>query len=188
MTSFYTQDELQKLGLCSCGHDVLISRKASFYSPDKIRIGNNVRIDDFCILSGTITIGNYVHISAFSALYGANGIILEGYCGVSPHCILLSATDDFSGDYLVGAQFPTKFTNVTGGLVILKKYTQLATNTIVFPNITIEEGAVTGAMTLVNRNLAPWTINTGIPVNRTRQRKKGLLKIIESLELYNDNL
>lgn len=183
MSSFYTEDELKNLGLKTYGHNVLLSKKCSIYSPSKISIGNNVRIDDFCILSGKIIIGDYVHISAYSALYGSKGIILEGFCGISPRCIILSATDDFSGDFLVGSQFSSKYTNVQGGTVILKKFSQLAVNTIVFPNIIIEEGAVTGAMTLVNKNLEKWTINTGIPVNKTRPRSKGLLEIIKRLDI-----
>ena len=178
MTSFYNEEELRQIGLKSVGNNVLLSKKTSIYSPQTISIGNNVRIDDFCILSGDIIIGDYCHISAYSALYGSKGIILEGFCGISPRCVILSASDDFGGNYLVGAQFPSEYTNVQGGTVYLKKYSQLATNTIVFPNITIGEGAVTGAMSIVNRNLEPWTINTGIPINKSRPRQKGLLNKI----------
>ena len=185
MTSFYSEEELQQIGFKSVGSNVLLSRKTSIYSPENICIGNNVRIDDFCILSGNITIGDYVHISAYSALYGSKGIILEGYCGISPRCVILSASDDFSGDFLVGAQFPKDYTNVQGGTVILKKYSQLATNTVVLPNLTIEEGAVTGSMTLVNKDLDAWTINTGIPVNKTRPRKNGMLEKIKELAKAN---
>lgn len=181
MTSFYTEDEICSLGLKHFGKNVLISRKCSIYSPETISVGSNVRIDDFCILSGRITVGDYCHISAYSALYGSEGIVLEGYCGISPRCVVLSASDDFSGDYLVGAQFPKAYTNVQGGTVMLKKYSQLATNTIVFPNVVIGEGAVTGAMTLVNRSLEPWTVNTGIPVSRSRPRRQGLLQKARAL-------
>ena len=182
MNSFYTYDELKEIGFQSIGQNVFISRKTSIYSPSKISIGNNVRIDDFCILSGNITIGDYVHISAYSALYGSNGIILEGYCGISPRCVILSSTDNFSGDFFIGAQFPSEYRNVKGGTVIMKKFSQLATTTVVFPNIRIEEGAVTGAMTLVNKDLAPWTINIGIPVNKSIQRKKGLLNMVKFID------
>lgn len=151
--SFYSKEELKSLGFKSVGSNVLLSRKSSIYSPENISIGNNVRIDDFYILSGNITIGNYCHISAYSALYGSMGIVLEGYCGISPRCVVLSATDDFCGDYLVGAQFPEEFTNVTSGTVLLKKYSQLASNTVVLPNVAIGEGVVTGVMTLVNKSL-----------------------------------
>ena len=181
MTSFYSEEELKSLGLKHYGKNVLISRKCSIYSAESISIGNHVRIDDFCILSGEITIGDYCHISAYSVLYGSKGIILEGYCGISPRCTVLSATDDFSGEYLVGAQFPNDYTNVTGGTVVLSKYSQLGANTVVFPTITIGTGAVTGAMTLVNKNLDPWTINTGIPVNKSKPRSKRLLEKIKEM-------
>lgn len=176
--SFFSFSELNELGLKNFGDNVLISRKCSIYSPEKISIGNNVRIDDFCILSGNITLGSNIHISAFCALYGANGITIEDYSGMSPRSIIFSAIDDFHGNYLIGPIHPIELTNVTGGNVVLKKFTQLGANTIVMPNLTIEEGAVTGAMTFVNKNLESWTINTGIPVNKSVKRQNGILSLI----------
>mgnify|MGYP002684191689 CR=1 FL=1 len=79
ITSFYNEEEIVKLGLKKYGKNVLISRKASFYSPELIQLGSNVRIDDFCILSGNISIGSYVHISAYTALYGKFGICIEDF-------------------------------------------------------------------------------------------------------------
>lgn len=70
MNSFYSQEELKKIGFLSVGKNVLISKKASIYNPGVISVGNNVRIDDFCILSGKVTIGSYSHIAAYTALYG----------------------------------------------------------------------------------------------------------------------
>lgn len=179
-SSFYSLSELKELGLKSFGDKVLISRKCSIYSPEKISIGDNVRIDDFCILSGNITLGSNIHISAFCALYGANGIVIEDYSGVSPRSIIFSAVDDFHGDYLIGPIHPKEFTNVTGGTVVLKKYTQLGANTIVMPNITLEEGAVTGVMTFVNKNLEAWTINIGIPVKQKSKRSNNLIKFLDN--------
>ena len=178
MTSFYSENELHSLGLKKIGKNVLISRKCSIYSAENIIIGNNVRIDDFCILSGNITLGSNIHISAYSALYGANGIHLDDYTGVSPRCIIFSAMDDFSGDYLIGPIHSQHLTNVNGGLVTMKKFSQLGANSIVFPSITIAEGAVTGSFTLVNKDLDPWTINLGIPVRKIKNRQKGLLQKI----------
>ena len=86
--SFYTREELDYLGIKEIGKDVLISKKASIYSPEKIKIGSHVRIDDFCILSGEIEIGNYVHISAYVALYGKAGIKIGDFCGCSARCTI----------------------------------------------------------------------------------------------------
>lgn len=179
VNSFYSEEELSSLGLKQYGKKTLISRNCSIYSPETITIGDNVRIDDFCILSGKIQIGSNVHISAFCALYGSMGIEIQDYSGMSPKSIIYSASDDFSGNYLIGAVNPKELTNVTGGKVTLCKYTQLGTNTIVFPSVTINEGAVTGAMSLVLHDLKPWTINTGIPISSTRKRSNKLLTLLQ---------
>ena len=98
MTSFYDKDEIKKLGLKSFGEEVLISRKASFYGAEDISIGSHVRIDDFCILSGKITLGNYIHIAAFSALYGGtDGVCIDDFANISSRVSIYSRNDDYSG-------------------------------------------------------------------------------------------
>jgi len=174
MSSFYTEEELKKIGFKSVGHEVYISKKASIYSPEKISIGNHVRIDDFCILSGNIEIGNYVHIAAYVALYGKEGIKISDFCGCSARCIIYSATDDFSGEYMVSPMVPEELTNVTGGKVTLEKFVQLGVNTVVMPNLTIEEGTSVGAMSFINKSLEKWGIYVGIPCRRIKDRKKNI--------------
>lgn len=175
MNSFLTNKELKKIGFKSVGENCQISRYATFYNTSTIDIGNNVRIDDFCILSGNILLKSYIHISAFSALYGSKGIIIEDFSGLSPRTTLFSAIDDFSGEFMVNPTIPKELTNVTGGQITIKKYVQLGTNTIVMPNITINEGAVTGAFSFVNHNLQEWTINYGIPAAKMKERKKNII-------------
>ncbi len=180
MTSFYTQEELQAFGFITTGKNVLISRKASFYGGNKMTFGNNVRIDDFCILSGEITLGSYIHIGAYCGLYGAKGIVMEDYTGLSPRCTLFSAMDDFSGDYLISPMAHEEFCNVTGGRILIKKYSQIGSGTTIMQNITIEEGVAVGAMSFVNKNLAEWTIYAGVPARIIKERKRGLLKFVEN--------
>lgn len=171
--AFLTNDQLKQLGLKSFGENVLISDKASIYSPHLISIGSNVRIDDFCILSGEITLGNYIHIAAYCALYGKYGIVMDDYTGLSPRCTLFSASDDFGGDYLISPMVPEAYTNVTGGLIHIKKFSQIGANTVILPNVTIAEGVAVGAMSLVKNDLKEWMIYAGIPANKIKQREKG---------------
>lgn len=178
MDSFYSKKELQTIGFKSIGDNVKLSRKASVYSPQFISIGNNVRIDDFCILSGNITIGSHVHVSAYVALYGSKGIVLEDYCGISAKSIVYSAMDDFSGDYLIGPIHHREKTNVTGGLVRIRKYSQIGAGVIVFPNLEIGEGTVIGALSLVLHSVDDWGVYCGIPCKRLKDRNQGLLKYV----------
>lgn len=175
MNSFLEKEELEKLGFKSLGLDVRISRKASFYGAELMEIGDNVRIDDFCILSGKIKLGSHIHISAYVALYGSLGIELEDYTGISPRSTIYSAMDDFSGDHLIGPIHSENSTCVTGGKVILHRFTQIGCNSVIFPNVEIGEGTVVGAMTLVKHSLDSWSIFAGSPARFIKQRKKNLL-------------
>ena len=188
MNSFYSISELKELGLKSYGENVLISKKSSIYSPEKIEIGNNVRIDDFCILSGEIKLGNFIHISAYSALYGKFGIEMKDYSGISPNSIIFSASDDFSGNFLINPMVPQKYVNVIGGKVIISKYVQIGSSCVIMPNLTINEGAVIAAMSFVNKNVDEWSIYGGIPSKFIKPRSKKLLEKIKLLEkkFYDD--
>ena len=179
MNSFYSPEELKDLGFKHLGESVFISRNATFYGTENMTIGDHVRIDDFCILSGEISLASHIHIAAYCALYGSYGIRMEDYTGLSPRCTVFSATDDFSGDYLISPMAGEKQTHITGGPVIMKKYSQIGSACVIFPDLTIEEGVAVGAMSLVNTTLLEWGIYAGIPAKRIHDRKRGLLEFIE---------
>lgn len=181
MNSFYTDLELKELGLKSYGKNVLISKKCSIYGANRLSVGNNVRIDDFCILSGDIEIGGYVHISAYSALYGGAGIKIGNFCGVSPRSTIYSASDDFSGEYMVSPMVPENLTHVKKGKVVLNDCCQLGANTIIMPSVALGEGATTGAFSLVLKDLREWSINFGIPAKFYKERKRNTKTLSEKL-------
>lgn len=189
-TSFYTMTELQKLGFKSLGgEDILISRKVSIYEAENMIIADHVRIDDFCILSGTITLGEYIHISAYTALYGGNcGIVLKDFVTVSSRCAIYAITDDYSGEAMTNPMIPEQYRNVIGGTVILEKHTLVGSGCTILPKITIHEGVAIGSMSLINKSLDSWGIYAGIPCRRIKERSKNLLKIeqdfIRESQLY----
>ena len=182
MNTFYSGKELKQLGLKSYGDNILISKKASLYNPEKLSLGDNVRIDDYCILSGDIKLGSYIHISAYCALYGKYGMEMKDFTGLSPRCTIFSASDDFSGDFLISPMTQEAHNHPIKGKVILEAYSQLGANTIVMPNIIIHEGVAVGAMSLVNKELESWFVYGGIPVKKIKPRNKGLLKFIGDYE------
>lgn len=178
-TSFYTEEELLQIGLRSYGRGVLISRNVKFYSPELIQIGDNVRIDDFCILSGNITIKSHIHISAYCALYGGGGIVMDDFSGLSPRCTLLSATDDFSGEYMVGSCVRDDCRNVIKSPIVLQKYVQIGAGTTILPGVVVAEGVAVGAMSLVRKSLSSWKIYAGNPLRLLKERSCTLLNFTE---------
>jgi len=180
--SFYTPAELCTLGFKAIGENVSISRFARFYAIENISIGNHVRIDDFCVLTGDITLGNYIHISAHSLLYGKYGIVMQDYTGLSPRCTVFSASDDFSGDYLISPMVPDDYTHIVGGKVLISRYSQIGAGSIILPGVTINEGVAVGALSLVKSNLDGWNIYAGNPLKLIKPRKKGLLRLVRDFE------
>jgi len=175
--SFYSEEELKTLGFRKIGHNVKISRFARFYGIGSMEIGNHVRIDDFCILSGKIKLGNYIHISAYAALYGSVGIELDDFSGISPRCTIFSASDDFSGHFMIGPMVPDNLTNVIKGKVHLKKYVQIGAGSIILPEVTVNEGSVIGAMSLVTKTTEEWMVYAGTPAKIIKKRAKEIIQL-----------
>ncbi len=74
---------------------------------------------------------------------------------------------------------PDEYCNVTGGRILIKKYSQIGSGTTIMQNLTIEEGVAVGAMSFVNKSLDEWTIYAGIPVRKIKERNRGLLKFFK---------
>lgn len=174
-TGFFSEKELNELGV-KFGKDVFISRRASIYC-DELEIGDNVRIDDFCILTGKIKIGSHVHICSFSQLSGGSGIIFEDFTGCGSRSLLYSQSDDFSGSHLVGPIFDAKFTSVKKGTISLKKHSSIGPGSIVLPSVTISEGTVVSLLSLVKRDTKPWKIYFGVPAKPIKDRKRNVIEL-----------
>ena len=179
MNSFYTPDELILVGFKEVGENVLVSRKTSIYSPERIKIGNNVRIDDFCVLSGNIEIGSYVHIAVFCGLFGEAGIIMEDFSGLSSRVSIYSASDDYLGNALTNPTIPDEFRKIERGPIILKKHSLVGSGAIIFPGSLLDVGSVLGSLSLIKGQIPPWKIFAGVPARFIKERKKEIILELE---------
>lgn len=184
-TSFYNRDELVDIGFRSFGENVLISRKASFYQPELIEIGNNVRIDDFCVLSGKVTIGNNVHIAVYSGLFGSKkGIYIADFANISSRVCIYAISDDYSGMSLTNPMIPDQYKCLEEKEVIIEKHVIIGTGSTILPGVTIGEGAAIGAMSLVKNNIDGWNVYAGIPIKKLGTREKKLLELEQDCIKY----
>jgi galactoside O-acetyltransferase len=182
MSSFYSERELKKIGFAKFGKNILISRKASIYMPENIYLGSNIRIDDFSVIVGGkkegIRIGNYVHIACFCGLFGASGIYVEDFCGLSSRVTIYSESDDYNGNSHTNPMIPVEYkpTYVTGH-VILRKHSIIGAHSIILPTVTIGEGAAVGAGSLVMKNCDDWSVYFGSPAKKIKERSRKLLEL-----------
>lgn len=182
--SFYNEAELKSFGFESLGKNVKISRNASIYFPENLRVGNNTRIDDFCVISagGGISIGDYVHIAPYCGLYGGAGIELQDFSGLSSRVSLYSVSDDFTGYSLVGPCVPEKYRRrLKKGKITLGKFVVVGVASSILPGVSIETGAAIGAHTLVTRRCEQWSIYSGNPAEKVGRRSDKMLGLADEL-------
>jgi dTDP-4-amino-4,6-dideoxy-D-glucose acyltransferase len=178
--TYLDENDLKDFGFKSIGKNVRISSGARIYGQENISIGNNVRIDDFTILSaenGYITIGNYIFIARNTHLSGYLGIELHDFSSMAANTVIYSASDDYGGDYLTAQAVPQKYTAHVGGPVIIGKHVIIGSSCTIIGPCNIGEGCSIGAMSFVQKELLPWGVYVGVPCKRFKERKKGLLEL-----------
>ena len=176
--AFIPRDVLEKMGFAHLGVNVLISDKASIYNCEKISIGNNIRIDDFCVLSagaGGIEVGNYIHIAVYTSLIGAGKITLCDFSNISSRVAIYSSNDDYSGATMTNPMVPDEYKAVVYKDVFLGKHVIVGSGSVILPGVTLEEGVAIGALSLVSKKCKAFGIYTGNPARRIKERKQDLL-------------
>lgn len=174
--AFLSEDALHAMGFAALGKNVKISDKAAIYNADQIRIGDNSRIDDFCVVSGRVEIGRNSHFSPFCLINGGTaGIFVGDFVGLSYGTKVFAHTDDYSGAALIGPTVPKTYTNVKAEPVHLCDHVVSGAGSIIGAGVTVAEGTALGAATLVLTSTEPWSIYVGTPAKRLRTRSREML-------------
>lgn len=130
-------------------------------NPAFLFVGDNVIIDDFCLLypkeDAVIKIGSWVHITSFTSLTGGH-ITLGDFVGISGGCRILGGTEDYRNGSLMNPPIPEKFRHISREMCILKDFSFVGANSCIFPGVTIGEGAIVGAGSIVRNDLDDWGI------------------------------
>ena len=147
----YCIREWQKTKFESCGRDVYIGQRCIF-TAENISVGNDVYIgSNACMQSvhGRIIIGNHVMFGPGVHIHGGNHKIRElGH--------LLKHT-------------PEKLAREDGEVVV-EDDCWVGANTIILAGVRIGTGSVIGAGAVVTKDIPPYSIYTGIPDSKLRNR------------------
>lgn len=167
----------------SCGNNVTIHESAVFFSPKRIHIGNDVRIDCFCMISAGeegVYIGNNIHLGAGAMIFGSGGrVTLDHFAGLSSRVSIYTATDDFVDGHLTNPTIPLKYRKTKTGPVTLRKHAIVGAGSIIMPGVELKEGASVGALTLVTRSVPEFAVVFGSPMRRITTRNKERLHELE---------
>jgi acetyltransferase-like isoleucine patch superfamily enzyme len=144
---------------------------------ENINFGTNIIIDDFTFIYATTPMffGNFVHIACFSSIIGGADLLIEDYVAISQGARVLTGTDDFKDWGFGNSTVPLKYRNVSRQPIHIGKFCIIGANSVVLPGVTIGEGAMVGAGSVVTRDLASWGVYIG---NRriSERNKEGVLR------------
>lgn len=175
-----SREQIREMGFAHVGANPRLSDKASYYSCARISIGDNVRIDDFCVLSageGGIDLGSHIHIAVYSLLIGAARIVMQDFSGLSSRVSVYSSSDDYSGASMTNPTIAAEFTHVVHGEVTIGRHVIVGAGSVVLPGVTLEEGAAVGALSLVTKDCKSFGIYSGVPARHIRPRQRHLLEL-----------
>jgi acetyltransferase-like isoleucine patch superfamily enzyme len=176
--AYHSHDALEMLGFRHLGRGAKVSDKAAIYDAHLIKLGDHCRIDDFCVVSGRISIGAYCHVTPQCLLAGGQpGIVLEDFVTLAYGVKVFAQSDDYSGRTLVNSLIPKKFKREVFASVRLGRHTIVGAGACILPGANIEEGCAIGAMSLVLRPTQAWGIYAGVPARRVRDRSRDLLAL-----------
>lgn len=170
---YLSEEELSQLGFKSLGSNVQISSLASIYHPDQISIGSNVRIDDFCVLSGNISIGDYVHLAAQVIMTATiAGIEIGKYSTLSYRVSVFSASDDFKGAFFSNPTLPAELRNVTHAQVKIAELCTVGAHSVIMPGSNLRTGTSYGSLSFISGDFPEWSLYAGAPARKIGERER----------------
>jgi len=139
---------------------------------EQLKLGSNVLIKDGVQLhcgdgEGSISIGDDSTISEGSVCYGQGHIEVGANVSTGPGVMLLSMREDYSRRY---AEESIAERHRVLGKVSVGAHSILYSAVIVAPGVTIGEGAIVGANSLVLHDVEPWTVVAGSPARFIKPR------------------
>jgi acetyltransferase-like isoleucine patch superfamily enzyme len=155
------------------GEDLFVSESAVIKNPQEITLGDHVAIDVGVFISTKATIGDYVHIAPYSCIIGGVGsnLVMKHFSGISAGCKIICGSDDFTKG-LMNPQVPIKYRSPKFTTVTFEKHACVGVNCVVMPGVTLGEGSVVGAGSVVTQDTEPWTIYVGSPAKPIKARDK----------------
>ncbi len=117
--------------------------------------------------------GNSV-INQRCRLDNRGGIAIGRNVSISAEVCILTADHDPQGTHFDGRQKP----------VVIEDYVMVGTRAMILPGVTLGEGSVVGAGSVVTQDVAPYTIVSGIPAKPVGMRSRDLDYTLDYRRLF----
>ena len=175
---YLTPETLSRMPFKAMGHDVMIHERVTLVGIENISVGSHVRIDPDVILlaTGPLTIGCYTHIAAGVFIAAKAGFEMKNFANIAHGARIYTINDDYSGEHLMGPTIPPELLSLNPGAVLMEEHANIGAGAVVLPGVTMDEGSVLGALSLIGRSTEPWTIYGGVPARPIKERRRDVIK------------
>lgn len=151
------------------GDGVVFERGVLVFHAKAITIGDNVYIGHNTILKGyhknTICIGSNTWIGQDCFFHGAGGLEIGNAVGIGPKVSVLTSSHR---DHEIA--LPILFHELVFKPVRICDGADIGVSSILLPGVTIGEGAVVGAGSVVTKDVEPFSVVAGNPARFLRSR------------------
>lgn len=156
------------------GFDVRIADSAIINQPHLVSLYNHIAIDAFFYGATQMVIGNYVHISTHVSIIGGKEslLILEDFSFIASGSRIVCGSEDYSGGGLIGPAIPKEYKKNKITTIKFEKFSGCGVNCSIMPGVTLAEGSVLGANSLLTKSTEPWGIYIGSPAKLIGIRDK----------------
>lgn len=166
-----------------CGEEVVLYPLCKMIRAEHAEIDDYTRILDNAFIDAgkSLKIGKHSMITWFVLIEGGAETVIGDRVFIGPGTKVLTSTYALHGYY--SAEFvPDACHKISYGNITIKDDAYIGAECVVMPGVTIGEGAVAGANTLINKDLEPWGIYVGSPCKKIGERKKPSQEMKEILE------
>lgn len=170
------------------GRNCIIGKTVRIRYPELVSIGDNCIIDDFTYISTALHLEGRAHIAPGCQLIGGRNCTVSfgEFSTLAPNVVLAAGSDDYHAG-IATPLVPSEFKgNIEYGDIRIGRHCIVGAGSVVMPNVTIADGAAVGALSLVKKDLKPWTLYAGIPARILKARDKDA--ILELEKKYRDSL
>jgi galactoside O-acetyltransferase len=175
---YLSPEALAAMPFRSLGRDVMIHERVTLVGIENISIGSHVRIDPEVIFlaTGPLTIGCYSHIASGVFIAAKAGFEMRNFANIAHGARIYTINDDYSGEHLMGPTIPHDLLSLSPGPVLLDEHANVGAGAIILPGVTLAEGSVLGALSLIGKSTEPWTMYGGVPAKPIKQRRRDVIQ------------
>lgn len=156
-----------------CGDEVRLYPLCKMIRAENAELDDHCKIFDHVFIDAgeSLKIGKYSMLAWYVLIEGRANTIIGDRVFIGPGTKLLTSTYKIQGFYTVEF-LPDGCQEIEYGDIEIKDDAYLGANCTVMPGVTIGEGAVAGANSLITKDLEPWTIYVGSPCKAIGKREK----------------